>query len=496
MSNHPTLVRLLVILTLILFLSHPSRSKDEPTSSVVFIEIEGPIDEGLAAYVERSIREAREENPDLIVFEINTPGGEVSACLRVAEAIESTKPIPNCSYITHTAWSGGALVALATTAIYMAPTASIGSAEPVTLSPEGTKPVGEKYVSALRAEFRTLAEHNNYPPLLAAAMVDKDIEVILARVDGKKKFLTRTEYEDAKERAKLTGAKIELIETVSEMGKLLNLTARQSVQYGIATKIVEDENALLRACGVPGARIVRKQITWSEGLVRFLTSPLVTSALFIVGLLGLWMEFKMPGFGLPGTVAIVCFSLLFFSKYLTGLASAIDLIIFFLGVALLLVEIFLIPGFGITGIAGVIFIVAGLILSFQRFGLPNPGRPWELEQMLNNLFLIGVGFAVSLVAAFAIVSILGPRLRQAPLFSRLVLTSALSKSAGTEFIQEAASSLQVGTQGVAETDLRPAGKLRVGDDIVDVVTKGEYVRQGAICEVIEKKGPRIYVKEV
>ena len=485
-------------LTLVIFIyANPLLPQEESSSDVVVvIGIRGTIDEGLAAYVERVMKEvkATEKKPDLIMLEINTPGGMVDSCLRIAEALSHVKPIRTCAYVTHTAWSGGALVALACKEIYMGEAASIGSAEPIALTPEGAVEVGEKYVSALRAEFRTQAENNGYPPNIAAAMVDKDLEVLEVKVDSERKFLTRAEFEQERDKAsKTSGAKeVELVRTVSESGKLLNLTAREAVEYGVAKAVVENEEEIFDRLGLGGAAVLRKEITWSESLVRFLTSPLVVMVLLAAGLLGLWMEFKAPGVGLPGAVAVVCFGLLFFGKYLAGLVSVIDLMILFLGVGLLLLELFVIPGFGITGFTGIALIIVGLVLSLQGFVVPK--KPWEVAQLWSNLFMVVFGFSVSLAAAFALVTVLGERLSKVPVFGRLVLASQVRGTAGMEPAQEGAVATIVGKRGVAETDLRPAGKARIGDDVYDVVSRGEYIRRGAALTVIDKVGVKIMVK--
>jgi len=473
-------------------------SEEEPKASVLVVSIKGAIDEGLAAFVDRVINRALEENPDLIIYEIDTPGGSVTSLFHIADTIQLADHIPNCAFITDKAWSAGAFVAITCKQIYMKPRSSIGSALPVLVGPgaEVPQPVMEKYKSAFRAKFRAMAEKNGYSANLAAAMVDDNMEVLEVRINGERKFLTRQQLEDEKQGLGKKGqADIELVKTVSASGELLNLSAKEAREYGLATEILKSRSEVLEKLGLKDAEVTVARISWSEVLVRFISSPVVTAVLFAVGLLGIWLEFKIPGFGAPGIVAILCFALLFFGKYLAGLANVAEILLFVVGIGLLLVEIFVIPGFGITGISGILCIVVALILSLQRFVIPE--APWEFDVLVTNLITLVVGGGVSIILAFIIVLVLSPYLPRVPMFGRLVLQA---QSTGAEHLkvqetEEKEKGRLAGLKGVAFTNLRPAGKMRVGDDFYDVTTRGEYIDSGSDVQIIKVEGNTIFVKE-
>jgi len=477
-------------------------SQEKAASSVLVIPIKDEIDDGLAAFMDRVLSTVDAEKPDLIIYEIDTPGGSVSSLFHITDAITLAGDIPNCAYITDKAWSAGAFIAITCKQIYMAPASTIGSALPIQLIPgaQMPQPVEEKYKSAFRAKFRAMAEKNGYPPNIAMAMVDEEIEVLEVKINGKRMFLTQNEFEDEKRKlADKVNADIQMVKTISAAGQLLNLSATEAKDCTIAADIVETRAELLEKLGLEGVEVSVAHPTWSEALVRFISNPIVTTVLFAVGLMGIWMEFKIPGFGAPGITAIICFSLLFFGKYLAGLANVLEVLLFVLGVALLLLEIFVIPGFGIAGISGLVLIMVGLLLSLQRFVIPD--TPWEVDTLATNIISLVVGAGISFVASFTLIVILSPYIPKVPMFGRLVLQA---QSAGSEGLgvsgPPAPATDQVrgllGQKGVALTDLRPSGKIRIGDDVHQAVTQGEYVNKDSEIEIIDVKGNVITVKEI
>ena len=215
----------------------------------------------------------------------------------------------------------------------------------------------------------------------------------------------------------------------------------------------------------------------------------IAPVLLGIGLAALWMEFKSPGFGLPGIVGILCLATVFLSKHLVGLAETPEIIIFFIGILLIAVEILFIPGFGIAGIPGIILILIGAILSFQDFTIPR--TPYDVDLLIMNIFtvmcsLIGSGIAIFLMFKF---------MPGMPLFNRLVLTASETTKGG--FVipsQPAGGSDLTGAKGVALTALHPTGKIEVNSNTLDVVTDGEFIEKGQTVEIIEIRGNRIVVK--
>jgi len=208
-----------------------------------------------------------------------------------------------------------------------------------------------------------------------------------------------------------------------------------------------------------------------------------------IGLAGLWMEFKSPGFGLPGIIGILCLATVFLSKHAVGLAETPEIIMFFIGIVLIAVEILFIPGFGIAGIPGIILILIGAILSFQDFTIPR--TPYDVDMFVKNIFavmcsIIGSGITIFLLFRF---------MPGIPFFNRLVLTSSETSQSGFVISpQPAGNSSAVGMKGKALTVLHPTGKIEVDNNTLDVVTDGEYIEKGKIVEIIEISGNRIVVK--
>jgi len=267
--------------------------------------------------------------------------------------------------------------------------------------------------------------------------------------------------------------------------KLLTLTDRQVVDAGMG-KIAEKRDAILAEHGLAGAVEEVVLPSWSEKLVAFITSPVIAMILLVVGVVGLWIEFKTPGFGVPGVTGAAALLLYFFGHNLAGLAQATDIVLFALGVAFVLVEILLLPTGGILAILGALCAAAGLILSLQGFTLPDPsGAPWEVDVLLSS-----VGRTlISLAGASVIFLVLLRFLPKIPMANRLVLQAEISGAAPAP---TTAPGLE-GRHGHAVTPLRPGGKIAVDGQVLDVVAEGEFVAQGEPVEVLRVEGLRIVV---
>jgi len=456
---------------------------------VVVIPVEGFIDGGLFDSVKRRTGEAEAESPSLIIYRIDTYGGAVEFAMEITDFIGAIDKWETVAYVPKKAYSAGAMIAMAAREIALSPTASIGDAAPVMESPEGPEMLGEKIQSPVRNIFRKYAERNGYPIALAEAMVSPDAEVYEATFDdGTKKYMSSTEYDGLTEQQK---GKITQKRTIVPKGRILTMTAKEAKDYGFARFIVKDLGELLDKHDLAGAEIVNEEVNWSEGLVRFLNYPVVAGIILLVGLIALWTEFKVPGFGLPGTVAIICFALFFFSKYLSGMAQYWEIFVFLLGAILLGIEVFLIPGFGLTGTLGIGLMLLGLALVL----LPRHITTAPMD--LSLIFWTGVytsgAFAGAVVAAFALAKVL-PKLPVVGLFylgAPRPETIAHREGAG---ITEGRN--LVGKRGTAVTMLRPAGRAAIGKDIFDVTTEGDLVAKDSTVEVIAQKGNNIIVREV
>ena len=280
------------------------------------------------------------------------------------------------------AYSAGALIAIATNGIYMRPGAVIGAATPV--DGQGTK-ASEKMVSAMRAEFRSMAEQRGLDPKLAEAMVDENVE----------------------------------IPGVVKKGQLLTLSTGEAVKLRFAKGAVADEAALLAAIGHPGARVVTTEPNWAEGLVRFLTNPLVAPLLLSLGILGLVFEIKTGAFGLGGILSLVSLGLFFGSSLILGLAGWEEVLLLGFGAIALAVEIFILPGFGVAGVVGAVAIVASMVMAMM-------GTHPTAGDVAQALAVLGASLFITLAVIYAWLR----HLPNSGRFSGLLLRGAVHKSQG------------------------------------------------------------------
>ena len=413
--------------------------------AVYRITVSGVVENGLAPYVARSLLEAEAQGAVAAILDMDTPGGRIDAAERIADAVRGSR-IPVYAYVNPRAYSAGALIAIASNGIYMRPGAVIGAATPV--DGQGVK-ASEKMVSAMRAEFRSLAEQRGLDPKLAEAMVDENVE----------------------------------IPCVVRKGQLLTLSTNEAVRLGFAKGQVADESELLTAIGHPHAQIIAAEPNWAEGVVGFLTNPLVAPLLLSLGILGLVFEIKTGAFGIGGILSLVSLSLFFGSSLILGLAGWEEVLLLGLGAIALAVEIFILPGFGVAGVLGVLAIVTSMVLAMI-------GRHPSTGDVAQALAVLGASLFITLAVIYAWLR----HLPNSGRFSGLLLRGAVHKSQG--FVSAPNRGDLVGRDGVAVTDLRPSGTARVGEERLDVVTEGEYVPQGSRVLVVQSDGYRHVVRAV
>ena len=463
--------------------------EDTSPKKVSIIPLSGMIDGGLHRSLERRVLIAKEKGTDLVIFEIDTFGGRLEPAFEISDYINNIKDAKVIAFIPAKAISAGALIAISCDEIYMAPQAELGDCEPIVPSSEGGyKTVGEKIQTVLRTKFRKFAEKNGYPVLLAEAMVTKEIEVyyITTEENPDGYYISSRELKEMAEEEK---KKIKSKKLIIEEGKLLTMYSKEAYEYQFAKGIVEDRESLLKLLNVDITAISLIETNWSEEMVRFLEG--LAPILLGIGLVALWMEFKAPGFGLPGIIGILCLATVFLSKHLVGLAEMPEIIIFFTGIALIAVEIFVLPGFGVAGISGIIMVLIGLVLSFQDFTIPR--TPYDVDELTKNLFTIMCCFLGSGIAAF----ILFKYIPGMPVFNRLVLTASETAQGGYVIPSQPSGGDELtGRKGKAVTTLHPTGKMEVNNHTLDVVTDGEYIEKGQFVEIIEIRGNRIVVKAV
>jgi membrane-bound serine protease (ClpP class) len=412
--------------------------------------VEGIIDLGLAPFIERVLSEAATAGATALILEINTFGGRVDAAVLIRDALLRSR-VRTVAFVNKRAISAGALISLAAETIVMAEGGTIGAATPVQLGQPGgpAQPVAEKTVSYMRKEFRATAESRKRPPLVAEAMVDADVE----------------------------------IPGVIDKGKLLTLTTDEAIKLRVADFRADDLEAVLERLELAGAEIRRTSENWAELLVRFLTHPVLGSLLMTIGILGIIVELRTPGFGVPGALGVASLGLFFWGHWLVRLAGWEELLLVAIGLTLLALEMFVIPGFGIAGVLGIAALLGGLGLS-----LVGAGATWATMALAGGRVALALALAIG--AALALLPLL-PRL---PLGRRLVLETEMAAREGFTSPPES-DRRWLEKRGVVTSPLRPAGIADIDGERLDVVSEGEFIDAGESIEVVRVSGNRIVVRQ-
>ena len=463
-------------------------------NKVTIIPVTGDIDRALTIFIRRSLETAEESNSDTIIFEINTFGGRVDSALQITTLIGSAEAetiayIPAIPESTGVSWSAGALISFSCDQIYMAPGTSMGAAAPVYQSAEGMQAAEEKTVSAVRAQIAALAEKNGYPKDAALAMVDADIELIEAEIDGSLELISSADLDIIREEAEADGRSFKKGRTVSASGKLLTLTANDMLKYGISSGAPESRDDLYRMLELENVDVTETEETGPDLLVTILTGSAVTSVLILLGLGALYLEITSPGFGIPGTLAIIIFAIIFTANGMLGYVGSLEILLFIAGIVLLVLEIFVIPGFGAAGISGILCITASLILSQQGFVLPE--FEWQAEIFRKNLVTVGTGIFGSIIFIAVLIQIF-PRTR---FFNRLVLQTSQQQDDGYSMQHEEDETALKGSAGKAVTTLRPSGKAVFNETTMVVETDGDFLEAGTEVIITAVDSNRIVVKK-
>lgn len=416
---------------------------------VYVAKVDGTIDLGLAPYIERVLQEAQNNNAAAVVLQINTFGGRVDAAVQIRDALLKS-PVKSIAFIDTRAISAGALISLAANAIVMAPGGTIGAATPVQSSGTETKPTSEKTVSYIRKEFSATAESRDRDTLVAEAMVDPDVS----------------------------------IPGVTARGKLLTLTTAEALKLKIADFEASTLRGALDQLGLKDAEIKETTINWAEEVVRFLTNPIVSSLLVSIAMIGIIVEVRTPGFGVPGALGLSCLGLFLWGHWLVNLAGWEEFLLATAGIVLLLIEALILPGFGVAGVLGIIALMGALMLS-------TVGDGATMDALIAAASRLGISLVIAVIASFAILRFL-PTTR----FGRhLVLSTDLTAKNG--FTSEPLAEHElVGKLGVAVSTLRPAGIADIEGKRVDVVSDGEFIEAGEPVRVDHVDGNRVVVRHV
>ncbi len=418
---------------------------------VAVIDVHGVIDLGLAPYLVRTL-----SNPaglDMVILDIDTPGGRMDAALIVRDALLESE-VRTIAFVHPRAISAGALIAYACETIAVSRGASMGAATPVTLGPGGgAHAASEKMISYMRAEMSSTAKARGRRGDIAEAMVDPDVH----------------------------------IEGITDRGKLLTLDTDAALVLGVADTSADDLDALLASLYLDGAEILRPGPTWAERLARALTHPALSGLLMALGLLGLLMELRTPGFGAAGIVGLSCLAIFFFGHMVVHLAGWEELLLFGVGALLLMVEIFVTPGFGAAGVLGIAALFAALILALS-------GLPLDLSlvqgELLRGMLRVLASAALAM-GAFALFATLLPHTKAG---KPLVLEKALP--AGPSHQGASGAMPGIGDRGRTVTILRPTGKVRLAGQTWIAESEGPFVDGGREVVVVGTKGDCFVVREV
>jgi membrane-bound serine protease (ClpP class) len=411
---------------------------------VVLAKVDGMIDLGLGPFVDRVLSEAESSNAAAVVLEVNTFGGRVDAAVLIRDHLLRSR-VRSVAFVNKRAISAGALISLAAEKVVMAKGATIGAATPVKMGEE-TEPVGEKTVSYVRKEFRATADARNRPGAIAEAMVDPDVEIA----------------------------------GVIDKGKLLTLTTAEALTHGVADFEADDVPALLAALDLEGAEVRPMNENWAEHIVRFLTHPAIASLLMTLAILGIVIELRTPGFGIPGAVGLTSLVAFFWGHWLVELVGFEQVLLVIVGVVLIGLEVFVIPGFGLAGVLGILALVGGL-------GSSLIGAGASMQAMTVALLYVIISAAVAAVLA----AVLWRFFSILPAGRKLVLEAELKGGSGGEPVGSAGL---VGVMGTTLTPLRPAGIADLAGRRVDVVSDGEFIESGQQIQVVLDEGTRIVVK--
>ncbi len=474
-----------------------------PQTAVV-VELRGPIDKQLAFSFLRRLEIAKDRKPDVLIIDIDSPGGLLEESKEIAHHLRDIEWARTVAYIPGKALSGAAIIALGCDDIVMGPFARLGDVGVMFFDPDSFafRYVPEKYVSDFVAQMRALAEAKGRPPALAEAMIYKDSEVF--RVEntrtGQIHYMTEMDLKAADPKGQLYKKLNLVVET--QVGRFLDMTGKRAVELGMAQATERDLQGVFNRYNVQGQPEVLRD-SWIDSVIFYLNLPWVTAILFIVGLIALYAELQMPGIGAGAALSALCFALYFWSHWMGGTSGWLELLLFGLGVGCVLLEIFVIPGFGVTGLGGALLIVASLIMAGQRVVIPE--TEYDLVSLRNTvLSLVVAGFSVGGFAMLMRKRFSGGR----SLFSNLILAPPGADpensptDPGLAETRPAANPLLgrpgdlVGKIGKTATALRPTGKIHVAGRNVDAVAAdGEFIDRDRRVRLEEYQANRYVVRE-
>ena len=446
----------LLAITLLLLLNAFSftglrAQENDSTVQVFLLKLRAEIDPRTNRLTELALEEARQLNADLVIVDMNTYGGAVNDADEIrTRFLEFEKPI--YTFINNNAASAGALISIATDSIYMTEGANIGAATVVT---QDGAAAPDKYQSYMRSMMRSTAEATGRNPQIAEAMVDETIA----------------------------------IEGITEAGEVITFSTSEALEHGFAEAQVSSIEDLLNRAGIEKYEIVDYELSGSEKVISFFINPIVSGLLIMIILGGIYFELQTPGIGFPILASVVALILYLVPYYLNGLAENWEIIAFFIGIVLIALEIFVIPGFGIAGLSGILLTVGSLVLVM----LNNDFFDFSFVPFEKVILSISTALG-GLLAGVIMMFLGGARLMNTNVFKRISLEDVQDRLQG--YTSNFQTTSFMGKTATTFTVLRPSGKIMIDGEIYDAYTRGDYIDKNTKVIVIEESGTSLKVRKV
>ncbi|MBS1555566.1 MAG: nodulation protein NfeD [Bacteroidetes bacterium] len=418
---------------------------------VMVMDIKDEIDPRMLRYVKLAFEHADKIKADYVIIDMDTYGGVLTDAKEIVDVVmDSKKPV--WVFINSDAASAGALISIACDSIYMSPGASIGAATVV----EGDgKQAPDKYQSYMRSIMRSTAEENHRDPRIAEGMVDERV----------------------------------VIDSVKQAGKVITFTTTEAIAHGYCEAKVESIEEILKRNKIENYELHHFKLGATEKIIAFFLNPFISGILILVILGGIYFELQTPGVGFPLFAAITALVLYLVPYYLNGLADYWEIIALFVGLLLIMAEIFVIPGFGIAGVAGITLTLVSLVLIM----LNNDFFNFEFVP-LGDIVQASFVAVAGLAGGFLLLIFAGPKLLESKAFQRIALNDAQNSAEGYTVNANAQSMLN--KKGVAHTVLRPSGKILLDGEVLDAFTRGEFIEKGEAVEVIGTEGVTLRVRKI
>lgn len=433
---------------LVLMLFVPVFNLVAQKTKVMIMEIKSEIDPRANRYVELALAHAEKTNAEILIIEMDTYGGALTDAKEIVDKIMDFKK-PVWVYVNSDAASAGALISIACDSIYMSPGASIGAA---TVVNETGEQAPDKYQSYMRSIMRSTAEENGRDPRIAEGMVDASFA----------------------------------IDSIKKEGQVITFSTSEALKHGFCEAKVESIDEILKRNNVLNYEIDRFELSTADKIISIFINPFISGILILIIIGGIYFEMQSPGIGFALLASVVALVLYLVPYYLNGLADNWEIIALFLGLGLIGVEIFVLPGFGVAGIAGIAMTVGSLILIMVN----NNFFDFEFVPANDLLFAV-IATIGGLLGGFAVLFVAGANLANSRYFKRVALTDT-QEGFTSSFIKENLK----GKRGTAHTVLRPSGKIMIDGQLYDAYTRGEYIEKGQEVEVIEEETTSLRVKSV